>query len=242
MSFKFLDDIMVFYINLESNKKRKLYIENHFKDNKIKQYKRVNAIKVDKVESLFHLSLSELGCTLSHIFALKLFLETNQEFAMICEDDINLSNIKKIDFNFYETLKFYNPKYYCLQLTVSTREEMNINFDLHDKTFWDFSTVGYIVNKSYAELIVKKYENGLQAFNNKVIDDNRGGKIVTRPVADELVYSETLTKTIPIFCFVPGESSINYDDESSRQVLHSINQFNAKWNNVEKISIDIFKQ
>jgi len=240
----FFKNLPIYFINLEKRKDRLNYIVDHFSKNQVKDFYRVAAIDGNTIKNNTSLSSSELGCVLSHIKAIEDFYNSDNEFAMICEDDLNLSNSLKIKFNFLETLEHYNNDQYCLQVTVSTREEMLINFNMHRRTFWDFSTVGYIINKKYAKTILDKYSyKDLSTLNNfaaQDIIDPRGGTINTRPVADELVYSETSVMVWPVFTFENTESNININDESFRQVSHSINLFNRRWKKKNEILIDDF--
>lgn len=238
----FFDRLPVFYINLDEHQDRKKYIEYHFQENKIENYFRVPGINGKEVENKSNLSDSENGCTLSHLKALSLFLETDYNFALICEDDVDLSNSENIDFSFYETLNTHNEEYYCLQLAVIAREEMPVNFLIHRRVFWDFSTAAYIVNRAYASKLIDLYKDDL-TFNNflsRNIYDPRGGIIQSRPVADELVYNSCNTLSLPIFCFKDFEPFVSTTDENKNQVKKSIDQFNYYWSNNKKIDLTIF--
>lgn len=239
----FLSNVPVFYINLDKHHDRRLYMENHLRENNIEKYFRVQGIVGSDVGNHTNLSSSEFGCTLSHIKALKCFLETDYEFALICEDDVDLSNIKKINFNFYTTLSIYNPKEYCLQLAVLTREENQINFLIHDRDFYDFSTAAYIVNRKYAEKIVLQYgnDNTFSSFIFRSVVDPRGGVIESRPVADELIYNSCRTRSLPIFTLKDTEPTINVSSENIRQLKESIYKHQSYWKGFKNIPIEVFK-
>jgi GR25 family glycosyltransferase involved in LPS biosynthesis len=238
----FLSGVPIFYINLDKDVDRKKYIENHFKKNNIHKYFRVSAIDGNDINNVANLSNSEFGCTLSHLSALQSFLKTDFDFAMICEDDIDLSNIKKIGFNFYDTLSMHNPTDYCLQLAVLTREENDINFNIHERGFYDFSTAGYIVNREYATKLIKQYgdDNTFYYFNKRVVVDPRGGEIVSRPVADELVYNSCKTMSLPIFTLNDISPTINTTSENIKQLKTSILKHTKYWEKFKTINIKIF--
>lgn len=238
----FLSNVPVFYINLDRDQSRRLYIEKHLKENSIEKYFRVEGIVGNTVDNYTSLSSSELGCTLSHIKALKHFLETEYDFALICEDDVDLSNIKKINFNFYTTLDIHNPEEYCLQVAVLTREEGSINFLMHSRDFYDFSTAAYIVNRNYAKKIVLQYDNDktFSSFICRHIPDPRGGFIISRPVADELVYNSCQTMSLPIFTIKDTDPTVNTSDENIRQLKQSINKHSLHWKQFSHIPIEVF--
>jgi hypothetical protein len=244
---KFLKNVDFYYINLNKDIEKNKNMLKILLENNIINEKRIEAIDGKSQNVCINgLSFSEHGCTLSHLEALKHFCNnSNNEYAIICEDDIDISNICKINFSFYDTLKFYKPEFYCLQLAVTTREDMEIDFSLRPRTFWDFSTAAYIVNKKYARLLIDSYgtvDDIYKNFVSTVHVDPRGGSVHTRPVADELVYSLCKTYVFPIFTIFPTDSSISDDLERSRQVLHSIKLFNDEWSKYDRINIDRFSQ
>jgi len=242
---KFLKNVDLYYINLDKDINKNQYMINHLLENNIEKANRIIAIdgKNNNI-SVDELSFSESGCVLSHLKAIKNFYsKSKNDYGIICEDDLDLNNIKKINFSFYDTLKFYNPELYCLQLVSLTREEMEIDFKLRPRTFWDFSTAGYIINKKYAKVLIDSYHTIEDIYNNfisKTYIDPRGGNINTRPVSDELVYSLCQTYVFPIFTVKPLPSSIDNDRERYRQVLHSIKLFNNEWDNYGSINIERF--
>lgn len=238
----FFNDLPVFYINLKIHETRKDYIEKHFFQNNVVNVFRVEGVDGKALQNNTSLSGSELGCTLSHIKALQMFLKTSYDFAMVCEDDLDISNVKKIKFSFYQTLKYYNAEDYCLQLTVSSREEIPINFLMHTRTFWDFSTTSYIVNRKYAKKIVDLYKNNnLDSFVKRQVYDPRGGIITSRPVADELIYNSCKTMSFPLFSFKDIEASVSITDENKKQLKKSIEQFKFHWKKFDQVFIENFK-
>lgn len=242
----FLKDVDIYYINMEKDIERNQYIINHFNINGINNALRIDAVDGQKEkQKINELSLSESGCSFSHLKAIKYFYEnSNKDFAMICEDDLDINNIQKINFNFYDTLKYHNPEHYCLQLSCVTRTNMEINFTLRLRSFWDFTTTAYIINKKYAKVILDSYHSNISISNNfisKLIDDPRGHTVKTRPVADELIYSLCDTYVLPIFTVKQFKSSINDNQESYDQTLHSIDLFNDNWSKHRSIGVEVFK-
>ena len=108
---KLLDNIYV--ITIERNKERQVRIADLLKKFglKFKFIKGVdgNEITDDNLKSIFNdkkseqrlgylLTKNEIACSLSHIKALNMFLENDeQKFALILEDDIEIINFEKLD-------------------------------------------------------------------------------------------------------------------------------------------------
>ena len=237
----FFEGLPIYYINLEYRKDRNTSMLNQFKDLGIKLYTRVNAVDKNNVQEFSGMSKSQVACSTSHIFALIEFLKSNNDFAMIAEDDSDLSNSSKLCFNFYDIVEDSDQDY-CLQTCVVTREEDFLYFFNKSRSFWDFGTTSYIVNKKYAQKIVDMYYyNGsihLDNFESKNIIDPRGGTIKTVPVADELIYSLCETKVLPLFTFHVSDSDIGNGDEYYRQFTKSREMFTEHWNLFESISIE----
>lgn len=244
----FFNNLPVYYINLDKSVERRKYIENHFYENEIDNFTRISAVDGSSNNYLSgRLSDGEFGCLASHIDALRKFYSSGKEYAMICEDDIDLSNSKKFNFDFFDTLSYFSHKYYCLQVTVQSRTDTNIDFSLHKKTFWDFSSAGHIVNRNYAKAILTKYTNNdgaiiLDNFKMQEVVDYRGGVVDVSPAADNLIYSINSARVLPIFTFSEHlNTTIFSDDERSSQIEYSIKTFNNHWSNYETISVKDLK-
>lgn len=245
----FFKDLPIYYINLDHRVDRNQYMVDQLNHLNIKKYFRISGVNPKDVQGLYDfagLDEKHFSCSLANILAIKAFYDSDDDFAMICEDDADFYNSKKINFNFYETLNYFNQDLYCLQTSYSTREEFDINFNLQNTTFWHFNTTSYIINRRYAELLLSTYyQNNAPSFYNfvnKEVVDYRGGIIKTLPRADELIYSLCDSKTLPIFSIRYSESSIHNSDEQYRQTTKSINQFNNYWSKYSYISInDVFK-
>ncbi len=206
-------------------------MKNHLSSLHFLNYFRVEAVNGKEYSYDIDLSKGELGCTMSHIKAVEQFLESSYDFAIICEDDADFSNILNINIEDLE-LNIYDP--FCLQTSVICRKEHTINFTKHKRSFWDFGTSSYIINKKYAKDLIEYYGTHLEIVWDKFIsksifDERNNGLIITRPVADELVYSIGEVYCYPIFTFKNFNSTINKADEQHVQILTSIDKFNRFW-------------
>lgn len=96
-----MNNVQVYVVSLEKDIHRRKHLEEQFKDN-YSQMNIVEAIdgrdfKPEKVKEYsqnytkqYHKEMSpgEVGCVLSHIKALEQFIDSNEEYALIIEDDI----------------------------------------------------------------------------------------------------------------------------------------------------------
>jgi GR25 family glycosyltransferase involved in LPS biosynthesis len=112
----FLSNLPVFYINLKRSLERRNYIEKVFKNNALNRIEAIDGLQFStgEVDSYnrykwnpvilkkliqkkilnnphnryYNLMPTELGCNLSHLKAIKTFLLTKEEYAIIIEDDV----------------------------------------------------------------------------------------------------------------------------------------------------------
>jgi len=216
---------------------------------KIEKYNRVEAYtRTDILEENLKLGIS-LGCSdveiatsFSHIKAIKTFLEeSDKEYAIICEDDADLTNIEKIMFSVEDLFKTFKDTE-CFQLASSTREDIDLNFVIHERTDWDFNTTVYAINKKYAKGIVDRYyvDNNFSLNNFVPIDilDYRNDQYIkSQPVSEYVVYESEKTLSCSLFSYTLSESSIQTSEESKRQNIKSKKDTIFYWNNFENIFI-----
>jgi hypothetical protein len=244
----FFEDYPIYYINLLNREDRNKQILEHLNSLNLNNFIRVPAMTPEDVNQETMLLGKSLGCTeaeiatsYSHINALKTFLQTSdKEYAIFCEDDADLSNLKKINFTISDLFNA-NPDIKCFQLGVSTREEVIINFTMHQRGPWDFNASTYAITRNYAEkLVLKYYKNNEFILNNftqtNIIDPRNNSIINSTPVSEYIIYGSTNTKTCPIFSFIISESSIQSSVEHTRQNVKSLNDFINYWNRYENIN------
>lgn len=228
-----LTDIPVFYINLDTDLERNKYMKSQKYSNGLKNSIRVQAVNGKLIDNgPSNMSYQEIGCTLSHIKAIQHFLKTDNEFAIISEDDSDFYNIMNLEIDL-KSLGLDTSKDFCLQTAVLSRIDMDIDFNIHPRSFWDFGTSSYIINRTYAIKLLDFYgtHNNFKwnKFIPKEVSDPRGGTVITRPVADELIYSLCDVFVYPIFSFIDFSSTINKAEEQKMQIEYSIKAFKENW-------------
>lgn len=246
----FLENTSLYYINLDREKARDDYIKETFLKFGIADYTRISAKTPASAPELaieqgkiFGITENEVATSYSHLHAIKYFLENStNEYAIICEDDVDISNIKKIDFPIKDLFEKAFSGYECFQLAVLTRVELKTEFKAHKRTPWDFSTACYAINKSYAKRLVSKYfEDDVFSFSSFVsenIFEYRNKTFVrSTPVAEFVVYDPDLSLTIPIFSAQVFPSSVQYKEENHLQALKSKKLFDRHWSKFLRISI-----
>lgn len=226
----YLKEIPYYYINLDKDVHRRIALEEHFSVNKIRNYVRVKAVDTSSCEKHPNLSHVETACALSHIAAIREFVENSSaDLAIICEDDVDLTNINVNKIDIKDLLATEDDL--CVQLAVSTDLSVNMDFSMHEKRYSDYGAISYLINRKYAKKLIDAYGDDLlfNKFPYKEEVHPNGGITTTRPVADELVYSLCTTLTFPIFTLFSYQSNIVDTQERIAAVLKNIEEFNTYW-------------
>jgi GR25 family glycosyltransferase involved in LPS biosynthesis len=169
----------IFWINLDSENKRKTHMESIL--NKINiSNTRISAININSDELLLFLKiignncddkidLKEICCTLSHIKAISminnLYDLNKQKYFMICEDDIDISNTEILDIDL-ETIINNSPEFDVLKLVHMSATHLNeeyIQGDVYDRS--GGSTACYIISNKGVKNFIKTVANITNDFN-----------------------------------------------------------------------------
>ena len=140
----------VFYINLDSRTDRKKQVENELK-NLQWDFTRFKAIKNKN---------GRVGCSMSHLKLLQMAKETNLEYIVILEDDIQFLKPKY----YANKLKKYmdtNPQFDVFLIAGNLRNPIHkLEGDIYQiKKCW--TTTGYIVKKHYYDKLIDNIHNGI---------------------------------------------------------------------------------
>jgi GR25 family glycosyltransferase involved in LPS biosynthesis len=242
----FFHDLPVYFINLDRRKDRLDYFLDHaavLGINSVHRFKAVDGSDITK--KIDGLSNVQIACSTSHILVLKEFLKSKFNFAMICEDDVDLSNSQKINFNFYELLEHMPKPVECIQTSLVLRKEDVMPFKISQRSMFYFSTASYIISREYAQYLIDKYYTNivdLSIFQNSYVLDPRGGTMELNAVADQLIYESAGTLSIGLFTTILDKPDISTTTEQIEQFVSSRKQFTDYWNEYETIKIkDITK-
>jgi GR25 family glycosyltransferase involved in LPS biosynthesis len=237
----------VYYINLDRSKVRNIYIINQLKTYGISDYKRIsaiNSIDMDKSGFLQNTNTEklrdvEIAIILSHLKAIKEFYESKKDWCVIFEDDIDLSTSQYWNFNWKMLFESLPKNLKILQMVLSTRKSMDINFHIHHVSHWDFNLTGYLISRDGAETILNRYfvDNKLDisSYNSTMVYDKENYSTFSTekvPTAERIIYTafEKDTYSIPIFNFnIDLESTANMDHYE--QAKDSYNRVLEYWIN-----------
>ena len=192
----------IYYLNLDGQPERKEYMENQFKYWEIENYTRISAYDGRDGADLGHIlkgrypdmmNSGEVGCTTSHLKAIKHWYETSDTpCAIIMEDDCNLDTVKFWPFSWKDFYRSVPYAYDVIQLAIISTTSIHVN--LHRRFVNDFSTACYMITRHHAEKLIRLHVRGEDLYK---IDNG----VKPRAVADDLIYNSGNTFAIPLFLY-----------------------------------------
>ena len=190
----------IYWLNLDADEDRRFYMEEQFKYWEIENHTRIvgyDAREDDVSENLKgripdNVNQAELGCCMSHLKAIKHFYEeTDDEYCMILEDDVDFSTVKCWNFSWHEFIGLLPYDWDCIQLTTITTGDIHIK--LHLKFINDFSAAAYLISRHHAAKIMKNHIR-----DSKYKLDNG---VKPRAVSEDVVLESGKTFSIPLFLY-----------------------------------------
>lgn len=154
----------IYVINLESRKDRFDYMSNQFTENNIKNYTFVHGydgktFDLEKIvfnKTSIQLTNNEMAASISHLKAIDFWLKnSNSDYAIIMEDDLSFETVKKWNFNFNDFIKSIKSPYDMIQMCII--HNYKINTTLHMRETGDWSGACYLIKRTRAEQLLKKY-------------------------------------------------------------------------------------
>ena len=201
----------IYCINLDGQTERWQYMEDQFKYWEIEDYTRISAYdgREDDLSNIIRgrypdmMSSSEIGCTTSHLKAIKHWYETSDTpYAIMMEDDCNLDTVKYWNFTWKDFISKAPYAWDVIQIAIISTGDIHVS--IHTRFVNDFSTACYVITRHHAEKLLKLHVRG-----DKYKLDNG---VKPRPVADDLVYNSGLTFAIPLLLYkIEMGSSIHPD-------------------------------
>jgi GR25 family glycosyltransferase involved in LPS biosynthesis len=190
----------IYYINLDGQPERKDYMEAQFKYWEIENYERVSGYdgRDDDLSDILkgrypeNMTSGEVGCTTSHLKAIKHWYETSDSpYAIIMEDDVDLDLVKCWTFTWSNLVSKLPYDWDVVQLAIICTGALHVT--LHRRFVNDFSTACYMITRHHAEKLIRLHCRG-----DKYKLDN---DVRPRAVADDLIYNSGNTYAIPIFLY-----------------------------------------
>ena len=190
----------VYCINLDGHTERWEYMENQFKYWEVDNYTRISAYdgRDDDLSDIIkgkypeNMSSGEVGCTTSHLKAMKHYLETSDSpYAIMMEDDCSLDLVHFWNFKWNELYAHFPYDYDVVQLAIICTGDIHVR--LHKRFVNDFSTACYVISRYHAEKLVRLHCRG----DKYKLDQG----VKPRPVADDLIYNSGNSFAIPLLVY-----------------------------------------
>jgi GR25 family glycosyltransferase involved in LPS biosynthesis len=223
-----------YVINLKDHTHRLSSVKKQFDKYGVTDYTIVEAVDgrksdlSDQISGKYpKLKPSEIGCIMSHIKTIKLWLNTsNSEYAIIMEDDFSFDTVEHWSWDWEYVIKNLPKRWDIIQLIMIKNQP--VKFSLHKKekynvntrASYEWSTACYIINRRYAESIVKAH-----TFEDKYVLKSYG---LPNQAADVILYSLGEAYSMPLFTHIlDPKNSINKNHEDFH--LKSSNYINKWW-------------
>ena len=190
----------VYCINLDGQPERWQYMKNQFDYWEVKDYTRISAYdgREDDLSDIIkgkypeNMSSGEVGCTTSHLKAMKHYLETSDSpYAIMMEDDCSLDLVKYWNFKWSDLYAYLPYDYDVVQLAIICTGDIHVR--LHKRFVNDFSTACYVISRYHAEKLVRLHCRG----DKYKLDQG----VKPRPVADDLIYNSGNSFAIPLLVY-----------------------------------------
>lgn len=190
----------IYYLNLDGQPDRMKYMEDQFKYWGLDNYTRISAYdgREDDLGDILKgkypemMTSGEIGCTTSHLKAIKNWYENSDSpYAIIMEDDCDLSTVKYWNFTWRD---FISKVPYCwdvIQLAIISTGDIHV--PIHTRFVNDFSTACYAITRHHAEKLIRHHVR-----DEKYKIDNG---VKPRPVADDLIYNSGVTYATPLLLY-----------------------------------------
>jgi len=134
----------------------------------------------------------ELGCTMSHLKAIKYFYEeTDLDYIIICEDDIVFDTVQYWPFTWTGYLSAMPYDWDVLQCAITSTKNLRAN--LHPRLINDFCAAFYVITRHHAGKLLKHHIKG-----DKYRLDQ---KIKPRATSEEIIYNSGVTYSMPLFTY-----------------------------------------
>ena len=195
----------VYCINLDGQPERWQYMEEQFKYWELKDYTRISAYDgrdddlSDIIKGIYptNMTSGEIGCTTSHLKAMKHFLDNSDApYAIIMEDDCDMEVVRFWNFSWADVVAHFPYDYDVIQIAIICTGDIHVK--LHKRFVNDFSTACYVISRHHAEKLVRLHcRGGYTGVQKYKIDQG----VKPRAVADDLIYNSGNTFAIPLLMY-----------------------------------------
>ena len=165
-TFKLRNFGPVYCINLDDQPERWDYIKEQFKYWDITNYHRVSAYdgRDDDLSEILKgrypdmMTSSEIGCTTSHLKAIKQFYDSGEPYAIMMEDDCELDLVRFWNFTWQDFYAKIPYDWDVCQIAIICTGDIHIK--IHKRFVNEFSTACYIITRHHAEKLIRLHCRG----------------------------------------------------------------------------------
>jgi GR25 family glycosyltransferase involved in LPS biosynthesis len=202
---------IVYYINLEYRTDRNEQMLEWFDESGLPEE------KIQRISAVHTPGRGHLGCLLSHIKTLELFLSSKHKICIIFEDDyqpINLSNFWINIQNLFDCKK----KFDLVMLAYNILESDPTEIDFLRHVNKSFTSSGYIITREFAHNLLQNFKEAVSKLEEQ--------EYRTKQKANEFCLDVYWQKLMPIsrwYCFYPrlGKQREGFSDIEQTYTSHS---------------------
>jgi GR25 family glycosyltransferase involved in LPS biosynthesis len=229
-----------YVINLKDHTHRLKSVKEQFKKYNVTDYTVIEAVDgrtsdlSEQISGKYpKLKPSEIGCMMSHIKAIKHWLDTSDsDHAIIMEDDFSFDTVDHWLWDWEYVVKNLPKRWDIVQLIMIKNEPVKFSlhkkekYDVNKRMSYEWSTACYIINRKYAKDIVKNH-----ILDDKYVLKNYGFK---NQAADVILYNIGEAYSMPLFTHIlDSKNSINKNHEDFH--TKSRNHINSWWEKNAKL-------
>lgn len=198
----------IYWINLDRSIRRRTNMIKLFDQHGL-EHQRITGIDGlgrDKSE-LFHLceislnlSPSENACTCSHLLALKQFLRSERETALIFEDDVSFAFLPMVPYQWEDLIAHFPVDWQVIQLAVTTEARTPPNYLVKiTPASKHYCSTAYLISRSGAQWLIDNY----WPEERIILSDKE------HATADSMIASVPSAYSIPVFSYETQDSTIH---------------------------------
>ena len=190
----------VLWINLDADVHRREHMETQFKDWEITNHTRIVGIDGREDDPTVHLKgqvphtmiPNEIACCMSHLKAIKYFIEEmDAPEVVIMEDDALFETVRGWPFTWKEAAALFPYNFDAMQL--STINPAVVYMTLHNRFLNDFSAAVYVIKRAHAQKI---YNAHIRGAKFKLDQDIR-----PRATSEDVILESGRVYCIPLFLY-----------------------------------------
>lgn len=185
----------VYYVSLEESVDRRQYIEGEFSKYEVTNFTPMIFKRFAECNDVLHgplvhtLASSNKGASTSHLRSMKKWLsETNDEYAIFCEDDLSFKTVEYWNFTWQDFMNNLPSDWECVQLMWVRPHMLQVEF--RERFPDDWSATSFMVKRHYAQRLVDRFYPGEEFFYDM-------GNL--QPIVENIMYSAGKVYTVPLF-------------------------------------------